>query len=445
MIGITVAQVDHDVAVIGVTPFPTSVRLGEPVDITVVVENQGTASETFNVTTYYGTTVIQTQNVVNLASGANTTLTFTWNTTGVREEVYNTTFKQKTYFIDAMASTVPGETDTEDNTLRSNSTVKIISYYIAVVPESIVDTTLTPDKNFTVSIYTDYNGTDIWFWQFSVTYNPLVLKGVSVTNGDLITEAKDSSAMFSAGKFNNTSGTLSLTTAWFYYMAPDEPHVTFGPGILANITFTVAGTGDSEITIIESEAELRGYENGQFPEIISDWIPKSGHIISGYFKNTAEAVTHDVAVVSATFSPTSVKQGEPVNVTVVVENQGTAADTFTVAAYYDKIDPNYIIAQKKTVQALGPGASTSITFIWDTSEIEGTHFIWVRASTVPGETDTEDNELRSTDAVTVEASAAGGLPTEVIIIGIVAAVIIIGLVAAFAVKRKKKPTLSPLS
>jgi hypothetical protein len=97
------------------------------------------------------------------------------------------------------------------------------------------------------------------------------------------------------------------------------------------------------------------------------------------------------------------------------------------------------------VQALGSGANTSIAFIWNTTEIDGTYFILARASTVPSETDTEDNQLRSTDRVTVEAPAAGGLPAELVIIGIVAAVIIIGLVAAFAIRGKKKPTLSPLS
>ncbi len=235
-----------------------------------------------------------------------------------------------------------------------------------------------------------------------------------------------------------------MTGAWFFYQVPDEPYVTSGPGILANITFTVVGTGDSDITLVESQTGLGGYKDGETYEIVSEWKPYAGHIISGFFRNTAEAVTHDVAVVSVTFSPTSVKQGEPVNVTVVVENQGTAAETFTVAAYYDTINPNYIIAEEKTVQALGPGASTSITFIWNTTEKKGTYVIRARASTVPGETDTEDNQLRSTGAVTVEAPAAGGLPTELIIIGIVAAVIIIGLVAAFAIKRRKKPTLGPL-
>jgi hypothetical protein len=138
-----------------------------------------------------------------------------------------------------------------------------------------------------------------------------------------------------------------------------------------------------------------------------------------------------------------VTEGDLVNITVVVENQGTATETFNVAAYYDVENPSYLIETPKTLQALEPGATTSITFIWNTTEIEGTYFILATASIVPSETDTEDNKLRSTDTVTVEASAAGGFPIE-LIIGIVAAVIIIGLVAALALRRKKKPTLSPV-
>ena len=393
----------HDVAIIGVTPFPTSVRSGEPINITVIVENQGTNSETnFNVTVYYSGTVIETKTVQDLAAGASENLTFTWNTTDAREEVYNTTYKQKTYFIDATASTVPGETDTEDNTLRSNSTVEVISYYIAVAPESIVDTTLTPGKNFTVSIYTDYNGTDIWAWQFSLTYNPLVLQGVSVTNGDLITKTKHDSAELILGTFNNTLGRLSLTCAYFFYVAPDEPYVTSGPGILANITFTVVGIGDSDINLIEERTELMGYGDGEAYGIISDWEPYFYHIISGYFKNTAEIVTHDVAVVSVTFSPTSVKPGEPVNITVVVENQGTVAETFIVAAYYGTGHPSYLIATPKTVQTLEAGTNISLAFVWDTTDISAiTTAIWAEAGTVPGETDTNDNTLRSDEMIEV--------------------------------------------
>jgi hypothetical protein len=47
IIGVT-AQETHDIAVVSVTPSLTSVRVGELVNITVVVENKGTNNETFD-------------------------------------------------------------------------------------------------------------------------------------------------------------------------------------------------------------------------------------------------------------------------------------------------------------------------------------------------------------------------------------------------------------
>jgi chitodextrinase/predicted thioesterase len=77
-----------DVGVISVTPSPTEVTVGENVAITVVVKNNGSAAETFNVTAYYDTTAIGMQTVTNLLAGSNTTLTFTWDTAGVAAGSY---------------------------------------------------------------------------------------------------------------------------------------------------------------------------------------------------------------------------------------------------------------------------------------------------------------------------------------------------------------------
>ena len=100
----------HDVAVLSVTPsnytaYPT---WKAPINITVVVENQGGETETFDVTAYRNTTAIQTQTVNNLAPGFSTTLMFTWNLSGV--SVGN-------YTIKAVAETLLGEIETADNTL----------------------------------------------------------------------------------------------------------------------------------------------------------------------------------------------------------------------------------------------------------------------------------------------------------------------------------------
>jgi hypothetical protein len=424
MIEITMAQADHDVAVINVTPSPTSVKAGELVNITVIVENQGTESETFNVTTYYSTTAIETQNVVNLASGANTTLTFTWNTTSL---FYNLVWHPGTYTISTNASTVPGENYIEDNTLVSPSTVRVSrSPFIGVVPHNTVNPNLTNGTDYAVSIYTDYNGSDITSYQFALSYNPNVLHGINVTNGDLITNDK---ADFVPGTFNNTSGELSLTAAYF-----DEHKVTAGPGTLANVAFTVVGEGDSDITLVKKETQLKGYTDDVY-NIVDEMTPALGHIMDGYFRN--KEVTHDVTVISVTPEQTSVQLGDLVNITVVVENQGTVTETFDVTIDRSLDKTNWWGIGTKTVSSLAVGANMSITFTWNTTGVStGTYTIRAVTSIISGEGNTEDNTLESDDTVTViRSQAPPGPPVELIIIAIVVAVSI--AVSAYAVKRMR--------
>jgi len=102
-----------DIAVIDVTVSDAKVYAGDTVNITVIVENQGTWTETFNVTVKYENTTLAIfatvgiQEVVNLAPNENINLTFTWNTTDVQPCV--------NYTIKAEASVVPGDIDTADN------------------------------------------------------------------------------------------------------------------------------------------------------------------------------------------------------------------------------------------------------------------------------------------------------------------------------------------
>ena len=273
------------------------------------------------------------------------------------------------------------------------------SPYIAVVPSNVTDTTLTPGKNFTVSIYTDYNGSDVNSWQFTLSYNPHVLHGIAVTNGDLITKDKDSSAVFVPNTFNNTAGKLPLTSAFFRFTPPDPAPLTSGPGILANVTFEVFGTGDSPITLGD-ETKLVGYTEGGHGESynIINAATDRDQIQHGYFCNTAEPPIHDVAVFSVTPNETEVISSELVDIAVVVENQGTVVETFDVSLYYDI----YSLIGKTTGVTLNGSDSTSLTYTWDTTYVTAaTHFFRAVASIVWGETDTEDNTLIPPDTVTV--------------------------------------------
>ena len=97
----------HDVAIINIKCSPAEVYVGQIVNNTVFVKNEGTVTESFNVTTYANTTALDTLTVTDLFPSNQTTLVLTWNTTG---------FAKGNYTISAIADIVPSETDIIDNT-----------------------------------------------------------------------------------------------------------------------------------------------------------------------------------------------------------------------------------------------------------------------------------------------------------------------------------------
>jgi parallel beta-helix repeat protein len=108
----------HDIAVTSVATSDDTVYQGQTVNITVTVRNEGTATETVNVTARYFNRLIGTKEVANLPRLKTTTITFTWNTTSVP-----TGFN---YEISAKAEPITGETDTSDNNFIDGTvTVKI--------------------------------------------------------------------------------------------------------------------------------------------------------------------------------------------------------------------------------------------------------------------------------------------------------------------------------
>jgi subtilisin family serine protease len=114
----------HDVAITSVTPDKTSVDYGGSVSINVTLQNQGDfpgksrteVSENCSVSVFYSGNLIGTRSGVSLAPEATTTLTFAWTAS----------VPAGSYGISAIASTVPLEFDTADNTL-SDGTITVKS------------------------------------------------------------------------------------------------------------------------------------------------------------------------------------------------------------------------------------------------------------------------------------------------------------------------------
>jgi hypothetical protein len=420
------AQETHDIAVIGVTPSPTLVRLGELVNVTVDVRNNGTVGETFNVTVYYDTTAIETETVVNLAPNTTHSFALSWNTTDASTGIYR---------IKAEADPLPEETVTENNMLVSSSMVRVaVSPYITVVPVGTVDEALTPGMTYTISIYTDYNGSDVWGYEFKLTYNPNVLEGIEVVNGDLITEDVGTT-MWRPGDFNNTSGELGLTGNGFFFFDPPSP-VTSGPGILANISFSVVGYGDSYVSLGD-ETRLIGYNvvTQEEHNIIDKLSPDVGHILHGYFANVLEVI-HDIAVISVTPSTNEVEEGELLNVTVEVKNEGTVNEDVTVEVYRD-YEPGltFWLVGERSVN-LAAGANKSLVFVWDTIGVPpGDHSVTAVAIELPGENDVADNILESDVMVTIRISPGTPIPILLILGIVIVAVAAIALIW-YALKRR---------
>jgi len=195
---------------------------------------------------------------------------------------------------------------------------------IYVDPPSTIDPALTPPDPYTIAIKTDYDGTDVWGWQFTLSFNPSVLKCIAVDNGDLITTAKDPTAEFIPPLvIDNTDGTISLTIGFFAYMSPPIP-VTYGPGTLATVTFEVFGIGSSDI-ILGEETQLHG-SDGTNTYIIINGKYQPTHLGHGYFDNSGAELEPPVAVISA---PSTATVGE----LVTFDGSGSSDVDGTIVSY----------------------------------------------------------------------------------------------------------------
>jgi ribosomal protein L32 len=97
----------HDISITYIQVSNTTVFIGEMVHISVAVLNTGTEVETFDLSTYYNSSLIETRLVSALGPASQIMLNFTWNTISVHEGSYK---------ISAFAP-LPGDPTPSDNTL----------------------------------------------------------------------------------------------------------------------------------------------------------------------------------------------------------------------------------------------------------------------------------------------------------------------------------------
>jgi len=108
-------------------------------------------------------------------------------------------------------------------------------------------------------------------------------------------------------------------------------------------------------------------------------------------------VTHDVALMNITYTPNVVFQNAtpPIDIAVDVRNNGTIPETFSMTAYYNVTETEWVPIETQNVTLLYPWNETTVHFTWDTSTVQlyVSYVIKVETNTIPGDTNPADNTI----------------------------------------------------
>jgi hypothetical protein len=286
------------------------------------------------------------------------------------------------------------------------TTVSIEPHTSAFLPNTVF--------NVTVSIA---EVTNLYGWEFNITYSPTVLHWLSFYEGPFLKQAGDTYKF--EPTFNNTAGWISAGRALFPY---PENGAT-GSGILAYLTFNASAEGLSSLHFDVETTNLRTIDQSQMPVVIH-FTPVDGSV--------NVALVHDVAVTSVSVSNSRITIGDDVSITVTVKNNGSVSESFDVTLSYDST-----VIEVETVSGLAPGESKSLSFTWSTKDLAPKDYtLNATAGVVSGETVTANN---THDAV-ISAAAASIISTWLLAGIIVAIVVVLGVVIFIYMRRRSRKT-----
>jgi hypothetical protein len=278
-----------------------------------------------------------------------------------------------------------------------------------------------PNEFYSVNV-TVFEVSELYTWQFNITFDLTVLEVVSVVEGPFLKTAGDT--LFLEPELNNTAGYVQAGCARKVYDAGAS-----GNGVLATVTFKVLAEGTSPLEF-QANTKLRTW-NGSL------LAPLPFVAVDGSFSYPLFVLIHDVAVTGVIASPLTVVAGDMVSVNVTVVNKGNLTESFDVTLFCD----SWVI-QSQTVSGLVPGVVRTLVFEWDTRNVDAAdHVLTAVAGTVAEEASTLNNSFAYA-AVTVN-EAAPPLPFgPIALMAVVVVLVVISVVLLLKPPHQSHP-MSP--
>jgi len=244
--------------------------------------------------------------------------------------------------------------------------------YIYASPANVNATGQPVGYRFPVNInVTDAPST--FAWDVVVRWDPNLLSVFLASEGDFLKRPPanyQTTFTYYPTDFALASqwGNISVGCSLFGGLLIDE--WADGDGWLFRLGFEVKATGSTVIglsgTVLLDHLEAGSPAPTPYPNV------------DGFFFN---AQFHDIAVTNAVASPTEVRAEELVSINVTLANEGNFTETSDVAVYADIVarDPanpdtiligDEITVGTQTVTGLASGATTTLSFTWNTTGVE---------------------------------------------------------------------------
>lgn len=287
---------------------------------------------------------------------------------------------------------------------------------VYVDPSEVIDPNLASGSTFNVSIDVS-EVVGLYAWQFLLKWDPTLLNATSVTEGPFLSQEEILETDFYK-EIDQSAGSAYVNCTLVGKPVPTAS----GNGTLATITFQVKAYGSVILEL--DEIRLVDIDGAMIPHAFGN----------SFFSNAM----HDIAVILVEASPTEVRIGDSVSISVTIKNEGNMAETDIDVSISTPSppSPSYQPIGTQTIDTLDSGQETTLTFSWDTSDVaEGEYTVRAEASTVLDETDTADN-VRDMNGVVKVGALGLMLPLPMMIIAVIIIAAVIGFSLFFYTRRR---------